>query len=443
RVRWANAPVADLLGAAPADLLDVAVGRVLRGADEDGALVRERCTRFTARALTAAGEERTTEVVAWPVPERVSGFGAVSERLRVDLALAAEDHWVLQLVSPDDERSRAALRAAEERFATLAQDSPVPTLVSDVGARLSRVNDAFAVLLGVPAQGLCGTGWLSHVLDDERARVAQAVADVLAGERVTFDTRLRTAAGQVRWVTVRLAPSRTPGYGAGFVGTVEDVTDRRARENRLAYQAQHDLLTGLPNRLALLEHLGRLLPDGPCHEPTGASTTPAPRAGVLMVDLDDFKTVNDGLGPEAGDAVLVEVARRLVRAVRSGDLVARPGGDEFVLVCHDLPDEPAVEATARRVLDCLVAPVEVNGLRLKVGASVGVVLLAGAPGGAEEVVRDVGIATHEAKAAGGGRWALLDEEVRRRARRSLRLVADLREALARGAIDVHYQPVVR
>ena len=445
RVRWANAPVADLLGAAPADLLDVAAGRVLRGAEEPGALVRERCTRFTARAVTAAGEERATEVVAWPVPERVSGFGAVSERLRVDLALAAEDHWVLQLVSPDDERSRAALRAAEERFATLAQDSPVPTLVSDVGARLSRVNDALASLLGVPAQELCGTGWLAHVLDEERPRVVQAVADVLAGERVAFDTRLRTAAGHVRWVAVRLAPSRTPGHGAGFIGTVEDVTDRRARENRLAYQAQHDLLTGLPNRLALLEHLGELLPEGPCGTPPaggGAAPEVCP-VGVLMVDLDDFKTVNDGLGPEAGDAVLVEVARRLVRTVRAGDLVARPGGDEFVLVCHDLSGAGAVEATARRVLDCLVPPVEVNGLRLRVGASVGVVLLAGAPGGAEEVVRDVGIATHEAKAAGGGRWALLDEGVRQRARRSLRLVADLREALARGAVDVHYQPVVR
>ncbi len=446
RVRWANATLAALLGAAPGDLLDLAVGRVLRGADAPGALVRERCTRFAAEAVTASGEVRATEVAAWPVPERISGFGAVSERLRVDVALAAEDHWVLQLLSPDDDRSRAALRAAEERFATLAQDSPVPTVVSDVGARLSRVNDAFASLLGVPAQELCGTGWLAHVLDDERGRVTQAVADVLAGERTVFDTRLRTAAGQVRWVTVRLAPSRTPGYGAGFVGTVEDVTDRRARENRLAYQAQHDLLTGLPNRLALLEHLGELLPDAACPDAAGVPLPPAPptaSVGVFMVDLDDFKTVNDGLGPEAGDAVLVEVARRLLRTVRTGDLVSRPGGDEFVLVFHDLPDESAVEATARRVLGALVAPVEVNGLRLRVAASVGVVLLGGEPGGAEEVVRDVGIATHEAKAAGGGRWALLDEEVRQRARRSLRLVADLREALARGTIDVHYQPVVR
>ncbi|WP_432495722.1 putative bifunctional diguanylate cyclase/phosphodiesterase [Kineococcus gypseus] len=432
RVRWSNAPLADVLGVAPADLQDLPVERVLRGAGAPGALVRERCTRFAVEAVTASGAVRAVEVAAWPVPERVSGFGAVSERLHVDLALAAEDHWVLQLVAPDDERSRAALRAAEERFTTLAQDSPVPTVVSDVGARLSRVNDAFAVLLGVPADQLHGTGWLAHVPDEERDRVAQAVADVLAGERVAFETRLRTADGLVRWVAVRLAPSRTPGHGAGFVGTVEDVTDRRARERRLAYQAQHDLLTGLANRLALLDHLGELL--------AGGARTPA---GVLMVDLDDFKTVNDGLGPEAGDAVLVEVGRRLARAVRTGDLVARPGGDEFVLVCHDLPDEAAVQATARRVLECLVAPVEVNGLSLRVAASVGVVLLDGAPGGAEEVVRDVGIATHEAKAAGGGRWAVLDEDVRQRARRSLRLVADLREALARGALDVHYQPVVR
>jgi len=441
RVRWANAAAAGLFGVAAADLTDLAVSRLLRGAEAPDALVRERRTRFEVDLVTSAGEVRRTELVAWPVPDRVHGFGRTLEHVLDDddddHGDDDEDQWVLDVVLPEDERSQAALRAAEERFATLAQGSPVPTIVSDVGARLSRVNDAFAELVGVPAEDLHGTGWLAHVLDEERAAVVGAVAEVLAGERVSLDTRLRNGAGQVRWVSVRLNPSRTPGYGAGFIGTVEDVTDRRAREHRLAYQAQHDLLTGLPNRLALLEHLSAELDRG------DELRAPAPSTvGLLMVDLDDFKTVNDGLGPEAGDAVLVEVARRLTRTVRSGDLVARPGGDEFVLVCHDLTDLDAVQATARRVLDALLAPVEVNGLRLRLVASIGVVLLAGLRCSAEELVRDAGIAVHEAKAAGGGRWALLDDEVRQRARRALRLVADLREALSRGAVDVHYQPVV-
>jgi diguanylate cyclase (GGDEF)-like protein/PAS domain S-box-containing protein len=429
RVRWANAAAADLFGVAADHLTDLAVTRLLRpreGASDDlEQLARERRSRYAVDAVTSSGDRRPTEVVAWPVPEREG----------------REWLWVLTVVLPQDERAQAALRAAEERFATLAQSSPVPTIVSDVGARLSRVNDAFAELIGLPAEELCGTAWLTHVLDDERSGVVEAVARVLAGERVALDTRLRNADGQVRWVAVRLAPSRTPGYGAGFIGTVEDVTDRLAREHRLAYQAQHDLLTGLPNRLALLERLADLLAlPGEAGTPAGG---PGTGVGVLMVDLDDFKTVNDGLGPEAGDAVLVEIARRLARTVRAGDVVARPGGDEFVLVCAGLTDLDAVETTARRVLDAVLAPVEVNGLRLRLEASIGVVLLDGLTCGPEEVVRDAGIAVHEAKAAGGGRWTLLDEDVRHRARRALRLIADLREALSRGLVDVHYQPIVR
>ena len=436
RLRYANAAAADLLGVAADNLLDLAVTRVLRGSDLPAHLVRERRTRLSVDVVTSSGDLRPTEVVAWPVPALTGGAGTGAG------GGAGEDFWALQIVLPQDERSQAALRAAEERFATLAQSSPVPTIVSDVGARLSRVNDAFVDLVGVPAEELHGTGWLAHVVDDERAVVVQAVAEVLAGKGVSVDTRLRNAAGQVRWVSVRLAPSHTPGHGAGFIGTVEDVTDRLAREHRLAYQAQHDLLTGLPNRLALLEHLAELM-----HDPTQAlvprtAAVPESSVGVLMVDLDDFKTVNDGLGPEAGDAVLVEVARRLARTTRAGDLVARPGGDEFVLVCADMTDLDAVEATGRRVLDALLAPVEVNGLRLRLSASIGVVLLAGLRCTPEEVVRDAGIAVHEAKAAGGGRWTVLDDGVRQRARRALRLVADLREALARGTIDVHYQPIV-
>ncbi|NIZ92986.1 putative bifunctional diguanylate cyclase/phosphodiesterase [Kineococcus rubinsiae] len=452
RIRWANAAAADLLGVAADHLVDLAVSRVLRGAGAASVLLHERSTRFAVQALTSAGSARSTEVVAWPVPLgtalsrpthlRSAGAAPLGERPGSErTALEGEDYWVLQIALPSDERTSATLRAAEERFATLAQSSPVPTIVSDVGARLSHVNDAFAELLGVPADTLHGTGWLAHVPEEERAAVVQAVADVLDGHRTALDTRLCRADGQLRWVQLRLAPSRTPGYGAGFIATVEDVTERLARESRLAYQAQHDLLTGLPNRLALLEHLSAL--SAQQERPTRAGHGSGPGIGVLVVDLDDFKTVNDGLGPEAGDEVLVEVARRLSRTVRGADLVARPGGDEFVLVCHDLVDADAVAATARRVLDAVLAPVDVNGLRLRLGASVGVVLLPEPPGPPEELLRDAAIAVAEAKAAGGGRWQVLDDAVRRTARRTLRLIADLREAVARGALDVAYQPVVQ
>src|SRR4029450_5005001 len=153
--------------------------------------------------------------------------------------------------------------------------------------------------------------------------------------------------------------SCAPGVSAGFVGTIEDITDRLAFEAKLEHQANHDPLTGLPNRTLLAQYVADRFEPG-----TGG-------LACLFLDLDNFKVVNDPPGPTAGDELLVEVAERLRATVRPGDLVARFGGHELVVVCENV-DEDAVVALAGRVSEALAAPMRLGWVDIRPYASVGV-----------------------------------------------------------------------
>lgn len=223
----------------------------------------------------------------------------------------------------------------------------------------------------------------------------------------------------------------TSGRGAGFLGTLEDVTERLAWERTLAYQARHDPLTGLPNRRQLLDVLRQRM----------SSTSESERAMTLLfLDLDDFKHVNDSLGHEAGDALLVAFGQRLMSAVREQDLVARFGGGEFAVLCPGISDEPSAVALAARLLAEVTAPLVVGGVEVPVAASMGVVVADSVHRAADEFLRDADAAMYQAKAAGKSTCALFDENARQRT--SQRLAVDLRRALADGALEVAYQPIV-
>jgi diguanylate cyclase (GGDEF)-like protein/PAS domain S-box-containing protein len=296
----------------------------------------------------------------------------------------------------------------------------VPTVLSDVGLRLAHVNDAFTRLVRLPAEAVLGTAWLDLVHDEDLESVTTCARTALEGAAAETFARLLAADGAERWVHLRLAPTTTPRHGSGFVGTAEDVTERRAFERQLAYQARHDPLTGLPNRAALFEHLQRAL--------LGARGT-SPDLAVLFLDLDNFKLVNDSLGHHAGDALLVDVARRLRAAVRDQDVVTRMGGDEFVVVCHGVGDDEEAAQLAGRVLEVCTQPTVIGTLRVHPSASMGVARVDAATTSAHDVLRDADIAMYQAKALGKNRYALCDDATRDTARDELRLLADLRAAL--------------
>jgi diguanylate cyclase (GGDEF)-like protein len=211
---------------------------------------------------------------------------------------------------------------------------------------------------------------------------------------------------------------------------VEDIHDRKTVEAKLAHQASHDMLTGLPNRAELVGLM------------TAAFEAREPLA-VLFIDLDRFKWVNDSLGHEAGDVLLIEVAARLRRVLRPGDVVARLGGDEFVVLAHGVHDVSTAVALADRVATALRRPVALPGERESyASASIGIAI-AGPDDAPETLLRDADTAMYQAKAAGGAQHALFTPSMRAATVRHHEIEAALRRAVGAGELTVVYQPEVR
>ena len=328
-------------------------------------------------------------------------------------------------------RAEEHLRVSEEQFRVLAEQAPIGIFRSDVGLRLGYANARCIEILGVNTTGMHGSRWLDTLAPADRPRVVTALEGVLEGDEAEVDqVRVERPDGSARWVSIRVAPVLSSHRAGGFVGSVEDVTERRLLEQALSYDATHDRLTGLPNRSLLWEVLRDQL------------DRPEPAVAVLFVDLDDFKFVNDSFGHETGDELLLAVADRLTVAVRPHDLVTRFGGDEFVVVCAEVRDPAQAERIARRLVDSLAPPFTIAGREINVSASMGLVLSTETGLDPQTVLRDADTALYQAKASGKARWALFDERVRQGVTTRLAMANALRRALEHDQLTVNYQPIV-
>ena len=240
--------------------------------------------------------------------------------------------------------------------------------------------------------------------------------------------------GEVRWVNLRTVPVHSIGTPAAFLGTVEDVTDRRRFEELLAWQATHDPLTRLPNRAQLQIEITSAIESG------GLSAEQD--MAVLFFDLDDFKQVNDTMGHRAGDELLVEVAQRLRTAVRDHDHVFRYAGDEFVVLAHGASDDVEALGVAERLRLAVARPMALQDGDVEVHCSVGVVRATNATT-ADELIRDADVAMYQAKRNGKGSSAVFDLLVRDERDRELRFVERASFAIESRALSVEYHPVVQ
>jgi diguanylate cyclase (GGDEF)-like protein/PAS domain S-box-containing protein len=370
--------------------------------------------------------------------------------VRISVALVLdEDHQVTGAVAvcadiTERRRSEAARRALEERYTAVVASLEEGIVVSDDQGVITAANRAAESILGrrimvgerldtVFSEELRARhpdGFL--ITDDEHPtvrtlRTGESFTNVLIG--------IELADREQRWLSLNSRPLRHDDLlPYGMVCSFSDVTERRRTERQLNYQATHDSLTGLANRPVFIENLRQTLD----HARRGGS-----RVGVLFIDLDRFKVVNDTQGHLVGDEVLTAVARRLQQTTRSIDTVARLSGDEFVVLCPDLADIESARRRAHEISDVIAEPIPVSsGRDVVITASVGVSCVESGLADPEAMLRDADVAMYTAKERGRARVELLDNALRERAQRRTEVERDLRLALDNDELEVHYQPIM-
>ena len=347
-------------------------------------------------------------------------------------ALGREVTLALESVALTEEVLR---RQSEERFRALIQNSS--DVVAIVGADgVSRyVSPVVERVLGyTPENGLGHSVFRPPVLHpDDADRVRDTFARITGspGAEATVDFRLRHADG--RWVQVEATTKNLladPSIG-GIVVNYRDITERKTLEERLRHQAFHDPLTELPNRALFMNRLGHTLSR---MERSGKA------AAVLFLDLDNFKLVNDSLGHEAGDRLLVAVAERLRACLRAEDTAARFGGDEFTILLEDVTGVTEAVRVAHKITRALLAPFVLESREVFVTTSIGIVLSNSGRERPTDLLRNVDMALYRAKANGKATYEVFNAFMNVEALARLDLEVDLRRAIERREFAVHYQP---
>lgn len=287
--------------------------------------------------------------------------------------------------------------AGTHRFAALADALPVAVLTADADGSVDYVNPAARELFWRTGEELLGTAWTSTVVADDLEEVRAAVGS-LDRSGVVAQVEFRVDVGGIsRHVRARLSAvdaddgPMSDGAADGWVGLFDDITSQRAESVDLAFRADHDPLTSLPNRALLHDRIDQAV--------ARAERTLQPLA-VMFLDLDRFKPVNDRYGHSIGDLVLREISARLRHEVRASDTVARLGGDEFVVVTEGI-DREVAGRVAQRLIAAVEAPMELDGRSLAVSVSVGVAWGVPAASTAIELIHRADRAMYEAKRTGG------------------------------------------
>jgi diguanylate cyclase (GGDEF)-like protein/PAS domain S-box-containing protein len=305
----------------------------------------------------------------------------------------------------DVTEARAASRAlerSEEQFRSAMAHAPVGMALVALDGTFMEVNHALCRLVGYDEADLLGLTFqqITHLEDLESDLDNLAMLTRGAVDHYTMEKRYLTRDGEVVWVRLAVSMARDEADApAHYIAQVQDITAERAAHAKLEHQALHDPLTGLANRDLLMDRLAHAL---------ARSSRSGQRTVVMFCDLDRFKAVNDSMGHEAGDAVLVTVADRLRAAVRPGDTVARLGGDEFVVVAEGVSAVEDQSALAARVQAVLDQPIQLGGREVRSGASIGVAV-AGPEADARSVLREADAAMYRAKARGRGRYEMSHE----------------------------------
>jgi len=449
---WLGVPLRTRTG----EVLGAIVGQV--AGEEDAERVGPGAQLDQAeRSGQAERAGRSEPVGTQPLPRPVPA--------RARPGFSAEDRRLLELVSGHVADALAARRDLgrraldEVRYRASFRDAVAGMALLDAGGRLLAVNRAFEAAFGYPDGVLAGTElrdllppdvagqalrefgglWLSVSAIRAAAGMGEA-----AGTMVETSWPFLRADGEKRWMqqSLRILPGEAghPPCALLQVTPLEGGNGRAGRdpatrdEERMTQTAFHDVLTGLPNRVLLLDRVESALKRARRHDHY--------RFAVLFLDIDRFKVVNESLGHRAGDELLRLFSDRVLPCLREVDTLARCGGDEFAVLLDDVEDTAEVGTIVERIQDALRTPFPVHDTEVYMAASIGVVVRARQYASAEDILRDADLAMFRAKESGKGRYELFDEEVVPAAPDKLRRENELRRAMERGEIELYFQPVV-
>ncbi len=343
-------------------------------------------------------------------------------------------------------QTEQALRESQQRYALVLEGTNDGLWDYDLTTGRVHYSIRFKAMFGLDEADMGDTidDFLTRVHPDDRKTLRSRLGTHLPGFSRGFEQELRGRHrnGDDRWMLCRATIYiNERGEPCRVAGSITDIHDRKLAEQRLQHEAEHDALTGLPNRARFQKLLDRAISRARNHAEQ--------RFAVLFLDFDGFKRINDGLGHEAGDQLLIQIAGRLTDLVVSADgasecdnAVARLGGDEFTILLGRIEDTAQVVAMARALQARLSEPCDIAGHHIRTTASIGIVIGDGTRDTPADLLRDADTAMYRAKGEGKARFAIFDQQMHEQVRFALELENDLREAARRGEMVLYYQPIV-
>ncbi len=404
--------------------------------------------------VLAASPWRAFEHAGWVVFENV--FLVVScvqskrematiaqSRAALEAAHASTEQLVEDRTAELSERT-LALSRSEERFRLAVRGSQHGVWDWDLASNTIYYAPQWKHLIGGPADAISNSPdeWFGRIVSGHLARFHEALTELRSGKTEMLDIELEMshADGSVRWMLCRAIADRdAEGNATRLAGSLADISELKAAQERLRQLAHHDRLTGLPNRGVFTDRVSHAIARAKRSESAGFA--------VLFGDFDGFKVVNDSLGHAIGDAMLIRAADRFREEVRESDTVARFGGDEFAVLLEDTPDQKLAMNTARRLIDAFRAPFTLKGHEVCSTLSLGLVMSGPGYETADDLLRDADAAMYQAKSSGKSRCQVFDEKMHQAALRRLDTERELRRATQSmetmdGSFRLDYQPIV-
>lgn len=331
--------------------------------------------------------------------------------------------------------SELEVKKAMALYENALSNAPIGVALAHKNGTCFWANDALTEFLGLDDAAVVSKKLKDNILQDDQFLFSQlwSTLDSVKENKVVEEMRFNHPDGRARWGLISAQPVFDGTVFQYYVIQIEDTTERRSIAERLEYQAIHDPLTGMPNRLLLVDRLE-------------VAITRAKRTGlslaVMFIDLDRFKIINDSLGHAAGDQLLETVAERIKASVRPNDTIARFGGDEFVILCEDISTERQTQEISERLLENIHRPIMLREGEVYVTASIGLARSFGGDDTAETILRDADTAMYRAKDGGRNRVEEFDETTHTRAVEDLETGNGMFRALAQDEFRTHYQPVI-